>query len=386
MMNIFLFLAIAFLFTFIVGELIEKIKVPWIFAALIFGFLLAIKNPFSQITNSSTFTFLANLGMYFLLFIIGFEIDLTKMEKKSGFIIGITGMTILLETIFGSLIVHFIFNYDWFVSLLVPLSFSTVGEAILVPILDEFGIVNTSLGQTIIGAGTLDDMIELATLILVVVLVGSTVHTHFKIGMTLVSLFVLFALTIGLTKLKKEGKQFSFINIETLFLFVIFTLFLFLGIGMYAESAPLAALLAGISLRTFIPDERLKYIESEVKTMCYGFFAPLFFLWVGSSINIKYLVMYPTLVLLVVIVSSLAKLIGSLIIGFKKIGVKQSILLGVGLSVRFSTSIIIIKILLDSGLIGSNLYSVIVASSIFFTFVVPITFSNLLVRWTKKKE
>ena len=51
---------------------------------------------------------------------------------------------------------------------------------------------------------------------------------------------------------------------------------------------------------------------------------------------------------------------------------------GVGLSVRFSISIIIAKILFESGLIATDLYSVIVASSIFFTFAVPIIFSNLL--------
>ena len=84
---------------------------------------------------------------------------------------------------------------------------------------------------------------------------------------------------------------------------------------------------------------------------------------------------------MVVAVSNGAKLLGSYIAAKNELGTKQSILLGIGLSVRFSTSIIIIKILFDNGLVGADLYSVIIASSIVFKFIVPVLFSNLIVRW-----
>ena len=373
MINIFLFLSGVFLLVFIIGRIIERIKIPWIFAALILGSLLSVYNPFTDITTSATFDFLAQLGLYFLLFVIGFEINLKKLKKESKFILKATFFIILLEAMFGSLVVHFIFGYDWFLSFVVALSFATVGEAILIPILDEFKIVNTKLGQTIIGIGTFDDIIEIFILILVVVLVGSDVHEHISIGLIIASLFSMLLLAAGLTKLKKEGKRFNFLSIETLFLFTIFTLFLFLGIGEYAESAPLAALLSGIALKTFIPEKRLKLIESEVKTLCYGFFAPLFFLEVGISMNINYLISYPILILLVASVSGAAKILGSYLIGRKEFNMKKSVLLGIGLSVRFSTSIVIIKILFDDGLIDANLYS-------------PILFSNLISKWKIAKQ
>jgi len=385
-MNIFLFLSFAFLFTFLVGRLIEKIKVPWIFAALILGSLLAVSNAFSPVTSSPAFVFLAQLGMYFLLFIIGFEINLKQIRKKGAFILKGTFFIIFLEAFFGSLIVRFVFGYDWVISFLVALSFATVGEAVLIPILDEFKIVNTRLGQTIIGIGTLDDLIEITALILVAVLVGSGAHTHFNISLILVSLLVLFLLTIGFTKLRQEGRKFSFSDIETLFLFTVFIFFLFLGIGEYAESAPLAALLAGVSIRTFIPEKRLKLIESEVKSICYGLFAPVFFLWAGASMNANYILHSPFLVFLIVTASAGAKLLGSYIFARKELGVKKSVLLGIGLSVRFSTSIVIIKILLDAGLIAAELYSVMIASTIAFMFVVPVLFSSLLATWGMKNE
>ncbi|OYT43282.1 MAG: hypothetical protein B6U88_01435 [Candidatus Aenigmarchaeota archaeon ex4484_56] len=381
MLNTFLFLSIIFIFTFLIGKVIEKIKVPWVFAALILGFLLAIYNPFRSITASSEFNFLANLGMYFLLFIIGFELNLKKIKEKSKFIFSATFFIIFFEAVFGSLLVHIVFNYPWLVSILIALSFATVGEAVLIPILDEFKIVTTRLGQVIVGIGCLDDMIEVFTLIFLVLLVGSNAYTQLDIGMVLGSLFTLFVLTIGFTKLKEEGIKFRFGSIETLFLFTTFIFFLFLGIGEYAESAPLAALLAGISLKTFIPEKRLELIENEVKTMCYGFFAPIFFLWVGAAMDISYIFAYPLLVLIVAVVSIGSKLLGSYIIGRKELGSKQSVLLGMGLCVRFSTSIVIIKILFDSGIIHNDIYSVILASTVLFTFFIPILFSNLVVRW-----
>jgi len=380
MLNMFLFLAIAFLFTIIVGKLLERVRVPWIFAALILGAILAVYNPFSEVTSSESFNFLAQLGMYFLLFMIGFEINLKEMKKKGKFLFKATFFVIFLEAFFGTLLVHFLFGYEWLISFLVALSFATVGEAILIPILDEFKLVNTRLGQSIIGIGLLDDIIEVMALLLVVVLVGSSTYSHFNIGVTLMSLFVIFILSFGLSKLKEDSDKFNFLNVETLFIFSIFILFLFLGIGQYAEASPLAAFLAGIGLRTFITKKRLKMIESEVKTVCYGLFAPIFFLWAGSTMDIGYIITYPLLLLIVIAVSNGSKMIGSYAIARKELGTNQSLLLGIGLSVRFSTSIIIIKILFDNGLIGVDLYSVVIASSMVFTFVVPLLFSSLLTR------
>jgi Kef-type K+ transport system membrane component KefB len=386
MINIFLFLAIAFLLTFLIGRLLEKIRVPWIFAALIIGAGLAIYNPFESITSSDTFNFLAQLGMYFLLFIIGFEIDLGKLKKSKNFIFKSTFFIIFLEAIFGTILIHFVFHATWMISALVALSFATVGEAILIPILDEFKIINTKLGQSIIGIGTLDDIIEILLLIFLAVFLGVGIHSAFDITITLISIIILAILTIGLTKLKSRNNKFKFIQIETLFLFVLFVLFLFLGIGEFAHAAAIAALVAGISLKTFIPNTRIEKIKSELKTMCYGLFAPIFFLWVGATMDIKYLLASPLLILLVVAVSNGAKLLGSWLIGKKKLGTKESLILGVGLSVRFSTSIIIIKILFDNSIISTQLYSIIVASSIIFNFIVPGLFSRLLVKWKSDKK
>ncbi len=378
-MNLFVFFAVVFILTFLLGKLLEKIRVPWIFAALLIGAGLAVYNPFEQITSSETFGIFAQIGMYLLLFLVGFELDLNKLKKESGFIFRSTFLIIFLEGFIGTFVVHFIFGIDWLISFLVALSFATVGEAILIPILHEFKLVNTTLGQSIIGIGTADDIIEIILLLFVSILVGAQADGN--IVFILFSLAALILMTAAFQFFNKKRDRFHFVSIETLFLFVLFVFFLFIGIGTYAAAAPLAAILAGVSVRHFIRNERLKFIEDELKSLTYGLFAPLFFVSIGAELNVHYLVSFPLLVLLVVAVSNGAKLLGSYLVGRKKLGARGSILLGIGLSVRFSTSIIIIKFLYDNGVIGLDIYSVIVASSIVFKFIIPILFSQLITRW-----
>ncbi|MCK4799413.1 cation:proton antiporter [Candidatus Parcubacteria bacterium] len=384
MQNIFLFISSAFLFTFIFGRFLEKIRVPWIFASLIFGLLLAIYNPFSSITNSQTFVFMAELGMYFLLFIVGFEINLQELKEKRKFILKSTFLIIFFEAFLGSLLIHFIFHYGWFISFLVSLSFASVGEIILIPLLDEFKILKTKLGRAIVDIGITSNIIEIFILVVVSVLIAS--HDPGRVYIALSSLVVLFLITAGFVYFRQEGEQFCFMNLDTMFVFSIFILFLFLGIGIYANAAPLAALLAGISLKTFMHQKRLDLVEKEVKAISYGFFAPLFFLWVGASVSIDALMMYPLIIILIVAVTKSVKIIISYFVGRKELGRKESILLGIGLSVKFSTSIIITNILFQEGLINIELYSVIISSSIIFNFVVPFLFSSLLVKWKIAKN
>jgi Kef-type K+ transport system membrane component KefB len=384
MENIFLFLAGAFLFTFVTGHLLERIRIPWVFAALLLGSVLAVYNPFSSITSGDTFVFLGELGMYFLLFIIGMEVNIGQIKSKGGFIFRSTFVIIFLEAVFGGLFIYYFFDYNWFISALVALSFATVGEAVLVPILDEFKAINTRLGQTLLGIGVIDNTIEIAILILVSMMigVGGSSDAVLMIG----SLAVLVVLAMGLEKLKEKSIKFSFSNMETLFFFVVFIFFLFLGIGNYAEAMPLAAMLAGLSVRNFVPPKRLRFIEKEVKAVSYGFFVPIFFLWVGVTMEISALLAYPLAIILLVLISNGAKILGSYLTAGRELGTKQSVLLGIGLSVRFSTSIVIIKILFNNGLVDAGLYSVIIASSIAFKFIVPVIFSNLLVKWNVSRR
>ena len=381
-MDITLFFAGVFLLTLALGVLLEKIRIPWIFSALLIGLGLATYNPFSDITSSSEFRFMATLGMYFMLFIIGFELDVKQIFSSNRFIFKTTMAVVFAEALIGSIIIHYIFHVGWSIAVLVAASFATVGEEVLLPILDEFHITKTKLGQAILGVGVLDDVVEVATIVAASVLVGRSFgHGEVQIWLNLAILGVLFLILFTVIKLRKEIVRFKFKDIKSSFLFVMFVFFSFLGLGMFAESAALGALLAGMALKNMLPEKRLKFIESEIITLAYGFFGPLFFVWVGLETDVSYLIKYPLLIILILLMTNFTKIGTSVLVAHKNLGWRQSVVLGIGLCVKFSTSVVIIKYLFEKGLIMNDLYSVLIGTTILFKFIVPFSMSFFIKKW-----
>ena len=67
--------------------------------------------------------------------------------------------------------------------------------------------------------------------------------------------------------------------------------------------------------------------------------------------------------------------------GRKELGKHKSIILGIALTVKFSTCIVIIKLLFENELNPLSLYSVLVGATILFKFVVPFLISRLIKYW-----
>ena len=64
------------------GILLEKyLKMPWMFAALFFGMILSSFGIFETTIKNEPFQLFATLGMLFLLFIIGFNLDIGRMKR-----------------------------------------------------------------------------------------------------------------------------------------------------------------------------------------------------------------------------------------------------------------------------------------------------------------
>lgn len=383
-MELILFLACILILTYIIGNLLEKIRIPWIFSPLLIGLGLSIYNPFTNITSSPTFNFLAQLGMYLLLFLIGFQLNLKKMFSSKAFILKVTTAIILTEAIVVSILLHFMFDLSWIISLLISLSFATIGEAILLPILDEFKLLRTKLGQTILSIGVVDDIFEILTIILAMILLGYSSASQATPITSILIMALLFLLTFLIVKykdkitilLKTEEK-----GISLMFLLLMFIFALFVGIGDLAEAGAIGALFAGIVLRKLTPSKHLNKLHSQIKTLTYGFFAVIFFLWVGLDVNISDLIKYPIYILIITLAAYAAKATVSFFLTKKELGPKKAFLLGISLCVRLSTSIVIIKLLFDNGLIPETVYSILIGTQLIFKFIIPILLSKLITKW-----
>ena len=372
-----------YLAIFLVGQLLERMRLPWIFSGLLIGLGLSLYNPFVSLTSSDAFGLLAELGMFFLLFIIGFEIDFKTIKKQGSFIFKTTAALVFTEALFGTLLLHYLFVLPWDIAIIVALSFATIGEAALLPILDEFKLTRTKLGQIILGVGIVDDFVEVLAIVLAIVVVGAEAgHSQVSITTTIGILLVMFGLAFGLTRLKHAVNRIKCYGAGAFFLFVIAFILLFVGIGGFTEgTAALGAIIGGIALKNFLPLGRLKQIESELRTIAYGFFAPLFFLSVGLHTDVSYIFAFPLLVVAIMLVVNATKIGTTYFMARKDFGIKNAIVMGISFSIKLSTSIVVIAILYNIGLINLELYSVLIGSQVAFTFVVPLLLSYLIPKW-----
>jgi len=160
--EILLGLALLFALTYLLAGLLERVRIPGILAAL-FVAMAVHYTPIGGRFLSPQFhvflAFLADLGVLFLLFFIGLQIDLKDMRDQSGDIIWLTVLNTTVPFLMG-MAVMLALGYGWLMAFVIGLTRMPTAEAVIVPILDEFKLIRTRVGEMIIGAGVLDDIIE----------------------------------------------------------------------------------------------------------------------------------------------------------------------------------------------------------------------------------
>ncbi len=379
-----LVLSVLFFTIYLLGRFLERLKLPWIFAALLLGLLLSYLNiSFDEDPN---FFFLSDLGLYFMLFIIGFEIDIKGLFRQGRLVIKSTILLILTEAMVGTLIVHFLFHVPWLISFVIALSFATIGEAVLLPILEDLKLVKTKVGQLALQISVIDDVFEVISIIAMSILL--TVDLGSSVSDVLYSLFMLFFLfvmfAVIIPAFRKKNHLSMGHNFSEYFLLALAIFFLFVSSSKVVDLAPLGAILSGIALKNFVSKKTLELFENEFKTLAYGFFGPIFFFDVGYSTNLTFFLSHPLEVIAIMLVIMLAKTFVSYFTTSNYLGKKGSILLGMCLSVKFSTGIVVTKFFYNTGIINDVLYSVLIGINIWFSFVQPFIISYLGRKWKIK--
>jgi len=378
MEDVLLLIVITYGISLSLGYLLQKyLKIPWMFAALFFGIIISAFGFFASSIKSEPFELLATLGMLVILFMIGFNLELKEIRRLKNYIFLGTAFIISLEGFSGSLLLYFGFpaevNNSFLIALITALSFATVGEAILLPILAQFNVVNTTFGQLTLGIGTLDDVIEVLMLALVTILPTflpqAQVQNFPNPLLVFFALGGIFLLALVIRKLGgrvKDGLKNHKDEEHLTYLLILLIFFSFVALGgiVFEGLATVGAILAGVVTRGILPEEKLKDNEKAINFLGYVFLSPFFFLSVGAKVSITNLLLSPLLIVLIWIVAKGSKLLGSFLLFRKMLGNKYSLLMGLGLSVRFSTSLIVQYILFSSGLISLTLYSALIATAI----------------------
>ncbi len=390
--ELLLSLSLVFALTYALGYFLSQFRIPSILAALFVGMALSYTS-FSPLIHSvpafeSTFSFLANLGVLFLLFYIGLQIDLREMKRSSSDIVWLTLLNTVIPFVFG-VAAMLLYGYGWAIALVIGMTRMPTAEAVIVPILDEFNMVKSRVGMFIIGAGVLDDIIEVVLVGIVSVWIGSEAGgAHGSVVGLLSGIaafgFISWLFYIWIPRITQEWEPKT---LSALMLFSLIILFGFGGFGEYVElGMVVGAITAGVILRPLFEKEERKgeLLSSTTQTLSYGFFGVLFFFWVGFNADMAGFFEGPLLAVVLYLVGTLGKLLGVLLmVPMKKMQLKEAVIIGVGLDARLTTEIIVAQLLYSASLIDLPLFTALVAASSFTAITVPLIFSQLIRYWGK---
>jgi len=389
-MDILLLATVTCLVIVTIGYLINKyLQMPWMFTVVVFGMVLSSLGWFKGAMGSPSFQFLAKMGMLFFLFTIGVDLDLGEIRKLGGYIAGGDILLTLTEGFLIALLLFFAFpafvSHSFGVALLCGVAFGTVGEVILLAILKEFGLEKTRFGQLALGIGVFDDIFEILALAAIVALPAFTGggaqdaawHKSVTIVVSLVGIvLVTVLLSWAARHLRRYLERIPADSFVAPFI-ILMTIFAFISLGgSGAENmGVIAAIFSGVAVSQVLPAKLVQQYKKPVFFVGNIFLGPFFFLSLGGSMSFSALLTYPLLIVAIMAISLLSRMAMSYLLFHGLLGRRQSLVMGVGLTAKFSTSVISENLLFTSGLIAQPLYSTIMASYILLKPIIVGVFS-----------
>ncbi|MBN2111122.1 MAG: cation:proton antiporter, partial [Methanosarcinaceae archaeon] len=287
---------------------------------------------------------------------------------------------------FGFMIGRF-FNFGFVESLFLAVAFSPTSIGVVVRTLIDSDYLSSKPGAMMLTSAIFDDIIGIFLLSIVVSL---ATYNRFPPGseVLLISaqivLFVLIMIFLGLKlfpvifqhvqKMHTKESIFSFVVLIALFCAYLAELF-----GLHAV---IGAFLGGVLLSD-IPLAKLEVVQKKVEGLAYGIFTPMFFVFIGLSVELSALRTTGSFTVLVIILALAGKLIGGCI-GTKLIGFEwtDSFIFGIGMMPRAGVELVVIASGKKLGIICDEVFSSIVLMVVVSIIVSPF----LLERAIRYKE
>lgn len=371
---------------------IKKITIPFIVGEIIVGMIIG-KSGFDIIQMDQSLEFLKFFGLSYLMFSAGLEIDFEIFTKKQPSTSGSLLLKFIKKPISLSLIILAItiglaylaslgllyfdlISYPLFMALII----ATTSLGIVMPILKDKDLLNTTYGLYIITAAVIADFV---TMVLISVTLSlSSEGLSPKILLIFLFLILIFFI-YRLSKRMKENKILKDLTNGTSQIairgsFALMVLFLFLAQSIGVEVI-LGAFLAGIVV-SLVTQSYREQLSMKIDAIGFGFLIPIFFILVGVNFdfsvfidNPKVLLLVPILLVLTYIIKGVPALLLRL-----KFPWKESISGGILLSSQLSLTIVAAEIGLEIGAISKEVSGAILLVAIFTSVISPITFNKLI--------
>lgn len=260
----------------------ERIRLPGIVGLLAAGVALG-PNGLQVLSNESeTMQLLSDIGLIYLMFVAGLEVDIDQFLQTRNKSIGFGSFTFLVPLITGTIVGH-AFGFSWNASILIGSLFAS-HTLLAYPIVSRLGVVGNEAVTVTIGATIFTDI---GALLVLAVCIG--IHagnfTLFKLFTLLGSLTAYtFVVLVGFDRAGREFFRRTGDEEGNQFLFVLLAVFLAsVGAQLIGVEKIVGAFLSGLAVNRALGESPVK---EKVIFIGSVLFIPIFFIDMGLLIRI----------------------------------------------------------------------------------------------------
>jgi Kef-type K+ transport system membrane component KefB len=406
-MDFLYILLVLLLVTRACSEIAVRMDQPALVGELIGGILIGAVVSISvdasatiaQIDSDETFQAVLDLAVFFLMLLAGIEMRPRDLANASGKAVPIAIAGMLLPLGMGfALGWWWLPSSDWRLaqSLFIGVALAITAVPVAVKVLLDLGRLQTRVGQVVVAAAVMDDVLSLVLLAVLTSLISADeTVTAASLAGTCVSVVIYFAAawSIGRFLLPQAGRLMRKLTLEH----ADFSLLVILGLALsvLAELVGMhfliGAFTAGVLFtRSVVGKSTHERLQRQTQALTLGFLAPVFFASIGMHLNLRAVIEAPAFLGLLLLVAIVGKLVGAGIVarisGFSP---RESVAIGMAMNARGAVEIIIADIALRAGLFDhpelpppaiEYLFSAVVIMAVLTTLSSPISLRWLLSR------
>lgn len=384
MEQLFLSIVIILASARILGELFRRIKQPALVGELLAGIIVG-PSLLGIVHIDEGLTVLSNVAVFFLMLLAGLEMNLTEIKKAGKSAIIVSLLAFVIPFIVGSQIA-FAFGLDTIQSMFMGLLLSITAIPVSAIVLMEFGILKSKMGNTVITAAVINDILSLIVLALLLQMsenVGNEISlpefgfSLFKIGI-FVAEIILLAFIVSRTEHWLPNKIGSFFDkLQTREAVFGILLVLVITVSLVAHYTELhfivGTFFAGLIFGKLLIKKEVNRAYGIVTGITFGFFAPLFFGIIGIEFDLHSISDEVPLFVVLLGVAIISKIVGGYIgARIVRFSNNDSIAVGCLMNGRGMVELAIASIGYATGILDLTLFSIAVAIGFVTTILSPV--------------
>jgi Kef-type K+ transport system membrane component KefB len=359
-------------------EIFKRIGQPTVVGEILAGVIVG-PSVLGIVDLGETLEVFAEIGVILLLFWVGLETRFSDL-RAVGAVAGLVAMLGVVFPFAGGVTLGVLRDEPTATMIFLAAALVATSVGITSAVLTEFGAVKTRPGRTILGAAVVDDILAILVLAVAVGIAqeGSVDVGGIALTAGLAVAFVAFVALGGGALLSRRPQILTAPRFadSPLLPAVLLCFGLAVVAGKIGLAGIIGAFLAGMVIAESSEREN---VENEVGVL-YAFFPPFFFASIGIQLDLGALTDLDslTLVLGITALAVVTKLVGGYLGARRALGHRDALVVGVGMVPRGEVGIIVASVGAAEGVIGDDLFGVIVAMAVLTTLIVPPVLRRLL--------